>query len=307
MATRARQFIERCGDKPFLLVVAFSDPHRAAKGFANHKPYRGVPEVKYDPQDVLVPLFLPDLPEVREELADYYQAASRMDHGVGLVLDALKQTKKAEDTLIIFLSDNGIPFPGAKTTLYDSGIRLPLVVSAPTQKKHGLTNRALASWVDIAPTILDWAGVSKPPVMPGRSLLPILEQNNPKGWDAVFGSHQFHEVTMYYPMRMIRTRQHKYILNLAHQLDYPFASDLYYSKTWQGILRRKSAKIGLRDVNVYIHRPREELSDLEKDPNEVHNRAADPKYAGVLADLRQRLKAWQEKTNDPWLVKYRYE
>jgi N-sulfoglucosamine sulfohydrolase len=307
MGKKARHFIESCGDRPFLLVVGFSDPHRAGVGFANHKTYQGVPEARYDPRDVLVPSFLPDVPEVRAELADYYQAASRLDHGVGLVLNALKETGNADRTLVVFLSDNGIPFPGAKTTLYDAGVHLPLLVSAPNQKGHGLTNRAMVSWVDIAPTILDWARVKKPPVMPGRSLLPILEEEKPKGWDVVFGSHQFHEITMYYPMRMIRTRQHKYILNLAHQLDYPFASDLYGSKTWQGILRRKSKQLGPRDLDAFLHRPREELYDLERDPNEVHNLAADPEYAGVLADLRQRVKKWQEATKDPWLVKYKYE
>jgi N-sulfoglucosamine sulfohydrolase len=307
MGEKARQFFASCGDKPFLLVVGFGDPHRAARGFANHKTYKGVPEVKYDPRDVIVPSFLPDQPEVREELADYYQAASRMDHGVGLVLDALKQTGKADNTLVIFLSDNGIPFPGAKTTLYDPGIHLPLIVAAPGQKKRGLTNRALVSWVDIAPTILDWAKVKKPPVMPGRSLLPILEEESPKGWEVVYGSHQFHEVTMYYPMRMVRTRQYKYLLNLAHQLDYPFASDLYFSKTWQGVLRRKDKKLGPRDLDAFIHRPREELYDLEHDPEELHNLAADPKHADVLAELRKNLRKWQEQTNDPWLVKYRYE
>jgi N-sulfoglucosamine sulfohydrolase len=307
MARQARKFFEDSGTKPFFLVVGFSDPHRTAKGFGNERRYRGVPETRYDPKDVLVPAFLPDLPEVRQELADYYQAASRLDRGVGLVLDALKQTKKAGQTLVLFVSDNGIPFPGAKTTLYDPGLHLPLIISCPTQKRRGLTNHALVSWVDIAPTILDWAGVKKLPLMPGRSLLPILEKVNPKGWDVVYGSHQFHEITMYYPMRMIRTRQYKYILNLAHQLDYPFASDLYNSKTWQGILRRGSKKLGPRTVDAYIHRPREELYDLKNDPNELKNLAADAKYAKVLADLRKRLKEWQQKTNDPWLVKYKYE
>ena len=112
---------------------------------------------------------------------------------------------------------------------------------------------------------------------------------------------------MYYPMRMVRTRTHKYLRNLAYKLDYPFASDLYNSRTWQGILERGDKTMGHRTVEQYIHRPLEELYDLEKDPHELHNVAADPKYADVLKDLRERLKAWQVKTRDPWLVKYRYE
>src|SRR5262249_61908982 len=128
-----------------------------------------------------------------------------------------------DSTLVIFLSDNGIPFPGAKTTLYDAGVHLPLLVRSPAQKKHGVVNAALVSWVDVLPTILDWAQVKAPAELPGRSLLPILDEESPKGWDTVYGSHQCHEVTMYYPMRMLRTREYKYILNLAHKLDYPFA------------------------------------------------------------------------------------
>src|SRR5262249_55269367 len=298
----ARRFFAE-SDKPFLLIVGFGDPHRSAKGFGNeHLPVRRGSPVRrgppapanrsrqtagsgdprrtedpaqhrrYDPRDVRVPGFLPDLPEVREELAEYYQAVSRLDHGVGLVLAALAQAKRDDNTLVIFLSDNGIPFPGAKTNLYDPGIHLPLIVSSPRQKRHGLVNRAMVSWVDITPTIWDWGGVKAPYPMPGRSLLPILEEANPPGWDVIYGSHVFHEITMYYPMRMLRTRQNKYILNLASKLDFPFASDLYESKTWQGILRRSgglgrpapNGMFGPRSIAAYVHRPREELYDLEK-------------------------------------------
>jgi N-sulfoglucosamine sulfohydrolase len=307
MGEQARQFFRDSGDKPFALVVGFIDPHRSAKNFGNEVAYPGVKEVHYEPGDVTVPYFLSDKPDVRRDLADYYQSISRLDHGVGLVLDALRETKHSDDTLVIFLSDNGPPFPGAKTTLYDSGVHLPLIVSSPAQKRHGVTNHAMVSWTDILPTILDWTGVKAPPVLTGRSLLPILDEENPGGWDTVFGSHQFHEVTMYYPMRMIRTRTHKYIRNLAYKLDYPFASDLYNSPTWQGVLKRGDKLMGDRSVENYIHRPLEELYDLERDPHELKNLAADPKSAAVLKDLRERLKAWQVQTRDPWLVKYRYE
>ncbi|HEY7426596.1 MAG TPA: sulfatase [Gemmataceae bacterium] len=304
MGEQARQFFRDSGDKPFVLVVGFTDPHR---DFGNKQTYPGVQEVSYGPGDVNVPYFLSDKPDVRRDLAEYYQSISRLDKGVGFVLDALRETKHAEDTLVIFLSDNGPPFPGAKTTLYDPGIRLPLIISSPMQKQRGLTNNAMVSWIDVLPTILDWAGVPKPAALTGRSVLPILEEENPKGWDTIYASHQCHEVTMYYPMRVVRTRTHKYIRNLAHKLDYPFSSDIYGSPTWLGILERGDKTMGGRTVESFIHRPLEELYDLENDPNELKNVAADPKYAEVLKDLRERLKAWQTKTRDPWLVKYRYE
>src|SRR5579885_254557 len=306
LGKKAKQFFAGGKDRPFCLVVGFHDPHRSAKGFGNEQQYPGVKETKYHPKEVRVPAYLPDRPEVREEIADYYQAGSRMDQGVGHVLDGLKQTGHADDTLVIFLSDNGIPFPGAKTTLYDPGVRLPLIVAAPGQKKRGHACHAMVSWTDVLPTILDWCGV-KGPALPGRSFLPVLGQEDPKGWDVVFGSHQFHEITMYYPTRMVRTRTHKYLLNLAHPLEFPFASDLYGSKTWQGVLKRKDTTCGPRTVQALLHRPREELYDLEKDPNEVKNVAGDPAYAEVLSDLRKRLKEWQTKTKDPWVVKYQHE
>src|SRR5262249_3860594 len=139
---KARQFFRDSGDRPFALVVGFSDPHRSAKNFGNETPYPGVKEVSYGPGDVNVPYFLSDKPDVRRDLAEYCQAISRLDKGVGFVLDALRETKHAEDTLVIFLSDNGPPFPGAKTTLYDPGIHLPLLISSPVQKRRGLTNNA---------------------------------------------------------------------------------------------------------------------------------------------------------------------
>jgi N-sulfoglucosamine sulfohydrolase len=306
ISRNARKFISDSGDKPFFLLVGYADPHRAGRGFGNDRPYPGAPEVRYDPRAVPLPYHLPDLPAVRRDLADYYQSVSRMDHGVGLVRRVLQETGRAGDTLVIFLSDNGIPFPGAKTTLYDAGVHLPLIVAAPG-RKAGVTCRGMASWVDITPTILDWAGVNPPEDLPGRSLLPVLEQENPPGRDVVFGSHQFHEVTMYYPMRMVRTRTHKLIVNLAHPLEYPFASDLFESPSWQALREHSNARLGQRDLRAFLHRPKEELYDLTADPNELKNVADDPNHAAALAELRQRLKAWQRQTQDPWLIKDKHE
>jgi N-sulfoglucosamine sulfohydrolase len=307
IASAARKFIQESGEKPFYMHIGFTDPHRAARGFANEKNYPNTPAVKYNPKDVVVPYHLSDQPDVREDLADYYQSVSRLDHGVGLVLKVLDETKNRDNTLVVFLSDNGIPFPGAKTTLYDAGVNLPLIVKSPAQHKHGVVCDAMASWTDLAPTLLDWAGVEQPKDMLGRSLLTVLDTERATGWDVVYGSHQFHEITMYYPMRMIRTRTHKYLLNLAHPLPYPSASDLYNSPTWQGVLKRNDTMLGQRSRQAFENRPREELYDLRDDPNELKNLAPDLKAAEVLKDLRARLKSWQEATKDPWLVKYTYE
>lgn len=307
MAKQAAKFIADGGDKPFCLVLGYTDPHRAARGYANEQKYPGLTALRFDPKDVPVPAHLPDTPEVRADLADYYQAVHRLDQGVGAMLDVLRQTGHDNDTLVVFLSDNGIPFPGAKTTVYDAGIRLPLIVLRPGDKKQGMVNAAMVSWVDILPTMLDWAGVAPTKALQGRSLLPVLTEERPAGRDEVYASHTFHEVTMYYPMRAVRTRQFKYIRNLAHKLDFPFASDLYRSPSWQGVLKRGDNKMGARTVEQYVRRPLEELYDVQADPAETKNLAGDPAHAETLAGLRKKLRAWQEATRDPWLVKYEYE
>jgi N-sulfoglucosamine sulfohydrolase len=108
-------------------------------------------------------------------------------------------------------------------------------------------------------------------------------------------------------MRMVRTRTHKYILNLAPGLEYPHASDLWGSATWQGVLSRGDKFMGKKEVAAFLHRPKEELYDLTADPNELKNLAADPAHAKALDDLRGKLAAWRKQTADPWLIKDRHE
>jgi N-sulfoglucosamine sulfohydrolase len=319
IAAAVKKFLAETGEKPFFLLVGFTDPHRAVKGFANDGKYPAeVPAIKFDPKSLPVPYHLPDEPEVRAELAEYYQSVARLDDGVGRVMKELAAAKRLDDTLVIFLSDNGIPFPGAKTTLYDAGVHLPLIVRKPGQKE-GVVNSAMVSWTDIAPTVLDWCSVKQQPVgkkgvaMPGKSFLPILEENGDEERRIVYGSHQFHEVTMYYPMRMVRTPRFKYILNLAHPLEYPSASDLWGSDMWQGVLKRGDKLMGSRPVKSFLHRPKEEFYDLSTDPNELTNLL---EKANAMDDRRTRinyeamksyLAAWRENTNDPWLIKNQHE
>jgi N-sulfoglucosamine sulfohydrolase len=112
---------------------------------------------------------------------------------------------------------------------------------------------------------------------------------------------------MYYPMRFIRKGRYKLIVNLAHRLDYPFASDLWDSPTWQGVLKRGDKMMGERSVQDYLFRPKEELYDLAMDPKELKNLAGSEKHAEVLANLRRELRQWQRQTNDPWAILYREE
>lgn len=303
MASEARRFIAKRSQQPFLLIVGYSDPHRAEQNFGNTRAWPGIARESYDPAKVVVPAHLPDLPDVRRDLADYYESVSRLDSGVGLLLNALREAGHANDTLVIYLSDNGRAFPGAKTTLYDEGIHLPLIVSSPAQGKRGVRNHAMVSWVDILPTILDWARIAPAgsPMPVGRSILPILEQTDPSGWDRVFASHGFHEIQQYYPMRALRTRQYKYIVNLAAPLEFPIAGDIASSPTWKAVAARPGVGLGARTLQAFLHRPPEELYDLQADPSEVHNLADDAAHRAVLERLRSEMTKFRRETRDPWL------
>lgn len=342
---KTKEFLDSQPDKPFLFVVGFIDPHRTGPGkFGELEAYPGEKKVTYSPENVIVPPWLPDVPGARKELARYYRSITRMDQNIGQVLKALKETGRDKETLIIYTSDGGPPFPGAKTNLYEPAIRVPFIISAPNLKSRGMINKAMISYIDILPTILDWAGFDsprkiksngymRPPqlgllgedftyagtgasreekgkgvyILPGHSLLPILEEENPEGWDVIYASHTFHEITMYYPMRAIRTRKFKYIVNFAHKLDYPFATDLYTSLTWQDILEHDMREMGVKSVESYLHRPKEELYNIEKDPFEANNLVKDPMYKDVLEDLRNQIISFQNSTDDIWLLKWKYE
>jgi N-sulfoglucosamine sulfohydrolase len=319
MAENCRGLIESNSDQPFFLYFCTTDPHRG--GIANdfpHEPdsfgnkprgetYPGVEPVHYNPAEVVVPPFLPDTPTCRAELAQYYESISRADAGLGRLIELLKAAGKYDETLIIYISDNGYPFPGAKTNVYEPGLRLPCVVRGPGAKTRGVVSHALISWVDIAPTILDFAGV-KPPkrgTMHGRSFLDILDQKNPDGWDELYASHTFHEITMYYPMRVARDGRYKLIWNIAHPLSFPFASDLWKSATWQDSLRHgEDFLYGKRTIKTLRQRPEFELYDLAQDPDETRNLAYDSQHREKLATLQRKLRDFQRRTGDPWELKW---
>jgi N-sulfoglucosamine sulfohydrolase len=342
MAENCRTFIAD-KDKPFFLYFCTSDPHRGGgkrtdkpetpDAFGNHTAYPGIHEEVYDPKKVIVPSWMSDTAAARAELAEYYQSVSRVDQGIGKLVQLLKEAGQYDNTVFIYTSDNGIAMPGSKTTLYEPGMQLPLIVRAPDVAKRGIASAAMISWVDFTPTILDFAGVKEivaPPLQQGepeggseakaakekpkvkytfhgRSFRPTLEQEKPEGWNEVFASHTFHEVTMYYPMRVVRTDRYKLILNLAHPLPFPFASDLYESAIWQRVLKDGASRYGKRLIKDFVHRPRYELYDLKNDPDEVVNLAEDPKHAATFNELAEKLKAFQKRTRDPWVLKYQYE
>ncbi|PWJ37895.1 sulfatase family protein [Sediminitomix flava] len=317
MAETCEAFIEKT-EKPFFLYFCTCDPHRGGGVIESHpyKPdvfgnkkegYKGVETLSYTTEEVIVPPFLPDTEATRQELAQYYESVSRVDQGVARLISILKKNGKYENTIILYLSDNGVAFPGAKTMLYEAGMELPLIVKMPNQHDKGTQRDQLVSWVDLSPTLYELATGNALEDVQGLSFKKVLEDKNAKGAAQIYAAHNFHEVTMYYPMRVIRNQDYKLIYNIAYPLTYPFASDLWASATWQYVAQNEMENYGQRSIESFLHHPQFELYDLKNDPNETVNLINSPHHQEMLKSMVSQLRNFQERTNDPWLSKWKYE
>ena len=306
----------------------------------NRGSYDGIEEVFYETDSVNIPYFLTDTQETREELAQYYQSVARIDQGVGKLVEILKEADLFDKTMIVFTSDHGMAFSGGKTTVFEAGLKVPFVVRNPYEAKRGFVSEAMISHIDITPSLLDFAGGldaetngPKDWVDPdkfwkergqnlkenrsgnqdfrsyqGKSWLHALSDPSAEHWDMIFASHTFHEIQMYYPMRVVRDKKYKLIWNIAHKLDYPFASDLWVASSWQAQFQKgEDAPYGQKTVGEYLHRPAFELYNIQTDPHEAYNLADNPEFAEVLASYKKKLRQQQEKLEDPWVLKWKYE
>jgi len=327
-------------DKDFFLYVAFHDPHRCGhthpefgafcEKFGNGEPGNGLIEdwkpALYRPEDVVVPYHVQDTPEARQDIASQYTTVSRLDQGVGLILAELTKRNLLSDTMVMFSSDNGIPFPSGRTNLYEPGIREPLILRLPEpsfsnssssmmlgeeekeEHPHPHPQPALpkkvtdpVSLVDIVPTIMDWHGMHIPNDLTGESLLKLSGYSSSR---TVFGSQSFHEVTMNYVMRFARNDRYKLIHNINYQLPFPIDQDFYLSGSFQDILQRtrnNQSTNWYKTLNEYYQRPEWELYDLKIDREEKFNAASKDSYKEVFETLKTTLFEWQNQTSDPWI------
>ena len=265
--------------EPFFMSVGFFETHRS------FFPPSSVRDRVYS----LPPPFLPDTPEIREDVAGYKASARSLDQGVGTVLNALHQTGLDERTLVICTTDHGLAFPTAKASLLDRGIGVMLIMRGPGFW-GGRTYDELVSHVDVFPTLCELARIERPAWPVGRSLLPLVEgAEEPGTRTEIFAELTYHAA--YEPQRAIRTDRYKYVRRFD---DYPFpvlancddspSKDAYLARGW-----------GTRKVG------RERLHDLFFNPGEGRNVIDDPDYREVLDELRGRLERWMQDTDDPLL------
>jgi N-sulfoglucosamine sulfohydrolase len=265
--------------EPWFLAVGFFETHR--EFFAPSS----VGDVLYSRP----PANLPDAPETRRDMAAYKASARALDHGVGAVLAALDATEAVNDTLVLFTTDHGIAFPGAKATLYDRGLGVALIVRGPGGFDGGRVIDALVSHLDVYPTLCELARLEPPPFVQGRSLLPLARRETHEIRDAIFAEATFHAA--YEPQRTIRTQRHKYIRRFGDR-DRPVLAN-----TDDGPSKDLLLRLGWGERRI----PFEQLYDLAFDPNEAGNLIDDPEHAGVRLELAERLERWMRETNDPLL------
>lgn len=265
--------------EPFFLSVGFFETHRAF----------------FEPSTIRDELYsaplvnLPDTPAVRRDIAAFKASARHLDQGVGNVLAALDESRLGERTLVICTTDHGLPFPGAKATLYDRGLGVLLMLRGPGGLWGGRVIDAPVSHLDLFPTVCELAGIEPPDRLDGTSLLPLVRGEIPRLHDELFAEITYHAA--YEPQRAIRTDRFKYIRRFGDH-DGPVLPNCDDGPTKDELIAA--------GWPAWSHEP-EQLYDLLLDPNEMRNLIADPRAGEVAADLRARLEDWMVQTADPLL------
>jgi arylsulfatase A-like enzyme len=297
--------------QPWCFWFGSRDPHRgyrAGSGVASGM----------DAHKVAVPDVFPDAPEVRSDICDYYFEIQRFDRQVGEMLELIEDAGQMANTIVVITSDNGMPFPRAKATLYDLGVRMPLAISWGKRIPGGRKVDDFVSLTDLAPTFLEAAGITPPERMTGRSLLKILR--SPRSGriepdrDCVFTARERHAWCRIdgkgYPSRMIRTTDFLYIRNYEPDR---WPSGIYRIVTNEGhygdvdasptknyMLKHREDAGGKRLFELaFGKRPGEKLYDCRKDPSQMRNLADDPAHESVKRRLSDRLTTYLKETHDP--------
>ena len=299
--------------KSFFLMANSHDPHRPFHGseqeqkkFAKALKDIPAPSRVYKGDEIEVPGFLPELPDVRKEIAQYYSSVRRCDDTVGAVMRALRESGQAENTLIMFLSDNGMALPFAKTNCYLHSTRTPWIAAWPGRIKAGTVDRQhFISGIDFMPTALDAAGVAAPGGMDGSSFLPVLLGKRQYERDKVFT--QFHQTSgrNRYPIRCVQGLRFGYIFNPWSDGKLVFKNESQSGLTFNAMKAAalKDDSVAAR-VKLFQYRVVEEFYDFKNDPDGLHNLIDDPDYKKNIDEMRASMLEWMKKTGDPALTAF---
>ncbi len=308
--------------KPFFLMANSRDPHRPFAGSYQewqylHEPKNSdeanfgqppekiaaieTPSYVYETGEAPVPGFLAETPDLRDEVSDYFSSVRRCDDTVGAVLEAVEEAGQTDNTLVMFLSDNGMAFPFAKFSCYAHGTRTPMIVRWPgVIEPGGADLHNLVSGIDITPTFLEAAGIRVPRAMEGRSFLALLKGQSAKGFDRAFTAFYISALEEEVPTRAVQEKQFGYIFNL-----WADGASQAQAEFYKGLALRSMIEAGMTDpviaqrVLYFMFRTREELYDFEADPDGLHNLTRHPAHRETLVRLREELLNWMEETEDP--------
>ncbi|MBK8512413.1 MAG: sulfatase [Saprospiraceae bacterium] len=297
--------------RPFFLLANSHDPHRPFVGSSADTATFGnmLPTVtrQYSPEDIDIPGYLPDITEVRKEIAQYYGSVYRADQSIGAVLDALKKSGMAENTLVIFLSDHGASFPFSKSQCYLNSNKTPLIIKWPHQIRPGTIDSVhFVSGIDLMPTILEALGLPLVPNLDGRSYLPLLLGRKQEMRNFVFTTFYQIFAKIRYPMRCLQDKNFGYIYNFWSDGELNMSGDATGGLTWKSmvIAAKNDPEIAKR-VELYRHRVPEEFYDFKNDPDALNNLIDDPSYAGEIQKFRDRMLEVMSDCTDPALQAFR--
>ncbi len=296
--------------KPFCLVLNTSDPHKPFYAQAKDGstiPDPNVPSRVFTPEEVPVPGFLFDDPVVRKELSHYYSSVRRADDCVAALMAALDESGERENTIIMFLSDHGMPLPFAKTQVYHHSSNTPLFFIVPgVTKPNTVDDRSLVSAVDLLPTLLELTGVNHAGKMDGHSFASLLRGGSSGARDFVVKEYNENSGGWRDPMRALQTSQYLYIFNPWSDGKRIMASATTNTPTYRQMkkLAASDPVIAARH-DLYQHRVVEELYDIEKDPDCLTNLVHSPSHQQQLTSLQTMLDEWMVDTRDPMLTVFR--
>lgn len=295
-------------NKPFFIMANMNDPHRPFHGAGLPKKVKderrvSVPSHVYTPEEVTVPGFLPDLPEVRREMAEYYSSVRRADDCVGVMLETIEALGVHDNTIVLFMSDHGISMPFSKINCYRASLRVPLLFRWPGRiKAPSIEEQQMVSTIDLAPTLLDMVGIAVPGHMAGRSFFPIMQGHQQQDRDFIIGYYYRNlRQTNMFPTFTIQTRDLAYIYNPwsnghkeVHNSDYTHSRTL--AAMWNQAQTDHAVK---RRVDFHKFRVIEEFYDYTQDPFAIENLIYDMRYQADIKQLKKKLQAWMAETDHP--------